>query len=84
MKMQDMHSTVANHLVLTNFMSFWAFYDAGGSIRQFTEALGRNRVNLFYRNYLLNISKREKVTKKKKKKRGGEERAELISLFINW
>ncbi len=28
--MQDMHSTVANHLVLTNFYEFEALCDAGG------------------------------------------------------
>lgn len=81
MKMQDMHSAAANHLVLTNFMSFGLFMmqeDCVGCICQFREAQDRNGLISFYHNYLLNILRRDTMTKK-----GGEERAELISSFIN-
>lgn len=67
MKMQDMHSAAANHLVLTNFTGFRLFTmqeDCVANIRQFREAQERNGFISVHYNYLLNILRRETMTQR--------------------
>lgn len=85
-KMQDMHSTVANHLVLTNILRVRGvsrcWRSGVGRVRRFTAARGGGgNTDSFYFIGIIYLTclRRETTTKG----RLGKKQPSLISLFVN-